>query len=186
MILLFPLLSAELWIRTCFYADPNSAFQVNADPDPGFRKMTKKCKILQLQKFLLFWSKILLFLELHEGRPSYRRSLQPPKENIQHIYFFLFLCRCIWELQSALNCRLPGIWIAPSQPPSSTEAKTPPPPPRFLTSRIPIPSPLYPHIKRATLGQRLSSIHQYPLPATARMFQFALIRYTEQNESTSW
>jgi hypothetical protein len=49
-----------------------------------------------------FWSKIAIYLSLglHKGRPSYRRSLQPSKENIQHIKrwnllfnnCFLFLC----------------------------------------------------------------------------------------------
>jgi hypothetical protein len=50
------------------------------------------------QKNSISWSKnaIYLFLVLREGRPSYRRSLQPSKENIQHfkswnLNFFLFL-----------------------------------------------------------------------------------------------
>ncbi len=33
-----------------------------------------------------FWSKITIYLslDLHKGRPSYRRSLRPSKEDIQH------------------------------------------------------------------------------------------------------
>jgi len=36
--------------------------------------------------FFLFLSKlaIYLYLGLHKGRPSYRMSLQPSKENTQH------------------------------------------------------------------------------------------------------
>jgi hypothetical protein len=64
---------------------------MNTDPDPdpiriqGFddQKLKKK---LQLKKNYLFGgskTSIYLSLGLHTGRPSYRRSLQLSKENIQ-------------------------------------------------------------------------------------------------------
>ncbi len=64
----------------------SSIFRLNTDPDPGFwwPKIGKK---LQMKKYqIFFWSKIAIYLSLglHKGRPSYRRSLQPSKENIQH------------------------------------------------------------------------------------------------------
>ncbi len=39
------------------------------------------------------WSKIAIYLslDLHKGRPSYRRSLKPSKENIQHFKTWNFL-----------------------------------------------------------------------------------------------
>jgi hypothetical protein len=49
--------------------------------------MIKNGKILELREKILFCDEknaIYLSLGLHEGRPSYRRSLQPSKENIQH------------------------------------------------------------------------------------------------------
>ncbi len=64
--------------------NPDPAFQVNPDPDtdPGF---WRKKYIWNFVFF--FWSKIAIYwsVGLHKGRPSYRRSLQPSKENIQHI-----------------------------------------------------------------------------------------------------
>ncbi len=47
--------------------------------------------------YILFWSKIAidLFLGLHKGRPSYRRSHQPSKESIQHFKG--------WNLLTVLN-----------------------------------------------------------------------------------
>ncbi len=75
--------------------DPDLAFQVNPDPDPGFwwSKIEEK-NIVEIFKNLC-WSKIAIYLSqgLHNGRPSYRRSLQPSKENIQHFKkwnFFIF------------------------------------------------------------------------------------------------
>ncbi len=65
--------------------DPDPAFQVNPDPDLGFLWLKTEEKI-QLTNFLniFLWSKIVICLSLglHKGRPSYRRSLHPPKENI--------------------------------------------------------------------------------------------------------
>jgi hypothetical protein len=83
--------------------DPDPAFQVNPHtdpvPDPGFwwPKLKKK---IQLEKNLSFLKKkiaiYLLILGLLKGGPSYRRSLQPSKEDIQH---FLFL----WVLFALLD-----------------------------------------------------------------------------------
>ncbi len=83
--------------------DPDS----NADPDPvpipGFW-WPKLSKNLQLEIYILFfWSKIVICLSvgLPKGRPcpSYRRSLQPSKENIQHfkhenslLFFVVHFC----------------------------------------------------------------------------------------------
>ncbi len=47
--------------------------------------MTKNWKNWQLTKFFFFFrSKIAIYLslDLHKGRPNYRRSLQPSKENV--------------------------------------------------------------------------------------------------------
>jgi hypothetical protein len=49
--------------------------------------MTKKWKKFAAEKNLKFLIKkiaIYIYLGLHKGRLSYRRSLQPSKENIQH------------------------------------------------------------------------------------------------------
>ncbi len=74
----------------------------------GFDDQKLERKKLQLKKNLIcFWSKIAidLSLVLHKGRASYRRSLQPPKEHIQHlktwnfVTFFIFVghfCSPIW------------------------------------------------------------------------------------------
>jgi hypothetical protein len=47
----------------------------------------QKFKKIKLKKYIIFGSKIAVYLSLglHKGRPSNRRSLQPSKENIQHI-----------------------------------------------------------------------------------------------------
>ncbi len=60
-------LSPVLWIQ--IHWDPDPAFQVNPDQDPRFS-----------------WQKltICLSLGLLKGRPRYRRSLHPSKENIQY------------------------------------------------------------------------------------------------------
>jgi hypothetical protein len=57
--------------------------------------MSKSCEILQLKK-LKFLSKIAISLSpvLHEEDPSFRKSLQSSKENIQHfikMHNFTFL-----------------------------------------------------------------------------------------------
>jgi hypothetical protein len=58
--------------------------------------MTKNCKMLQLEKITFFYQKFQYTYFspcLHEGRPSYRESLQLSKENTQHfkkIHFFTY------------------------------------------------------------------------------------------------
>jgi hypothetical protein len=64
--------------------------------------MTKNWEKIHMKVFFIsfFLSKIAIHISLgvQKGRPSYRRSLQPSIENIQHIKkcnlltFFLFLC----------------------------------------------------------------------------------------------
>ncbi len=67
---------------------------------------------LQLKKQLIFlWKKlaIYLYLGLHKGCPSYRKSLQPSKENIQHFKtwsFIIFFYFCGSFLPSWIR-----IWI---------------------------------------------------------------------------
>jgi hypothetical protein len=54
-------------------------------------------KNLQVKKINIFLMKIAIYLSLclHKGRPNYRRSLQPSKENIKHMkllkLFFTFV-----------------------------------------------------------------------------------------------
>jgi hypothetical protein len=61
-------------------------YSLDSDPDPfqilGFDD--KKLKKLTAEKFLISKTVIYLSLGLRKGRLSYRRSLQPSKENIQH------------------------------------------------------------------------------------------------------
>jgi hypothetical protein len=62
--------------------DPDPAFQVNPDPDKiriwGFddQKLKEKIQLIKLS--------IYSYLGLEKGCPSYRKSLQPSKQNIQH------------------------------------------------------------------------------------------------------
>jgi hypothetical protein len=80
--------------------DPDPVFFVNADPDPepdpGFwwQKIGKNYSRKQLV-FFLYLKLQFLSLGLHKGRPSYRRSLHPFKENTSHfktkIFFTFFL-----------------------------------------------------------------------------------------------
>jgi hypothetical protein len=56
---------------------------------PGWKSrvlMTENWKNLQLKNISFFISKIAIYfsLGLHRGRPNYRRSLQPSKENGQN------------------------------------------------------------------------------------------------------
>jgi hypothetical protein len=57
------------------------------DPDPGFydRKLKKITAEKKIKFFFGSKTTIYLSLGLHKGRPSYRRSLQPSKENIQYL-----------------------------------------------------------------------------------------------------
>ncbi len=84
------------------HPDPDLSFHVNLDPvpDPALGFCWPKIEKNLLKKCILFWSKTtiyctLLYLLL-KGCPSYRSSLQPSKENIQHFKneickLFLFL-----------------------------------------------------------------------------------------------
>ncbi len=86
-------------------ADPDSGFRI-PDPDPGFDD-------LKLKKNLIFsfWSTIAIYLSLglHKRRPSYKRSLQPSKENIQHFKtwkFWTFFYFCGSFLPSWIRIRI--------------------------------------------------------------------------------
>jgi hypothetical protein len=56
-------------------SDPDT----DRDPDPGFL-MTKK----NYRKKIFFLQNIAIFIPRPPGRPSYRISLEPSYENIQH------------------------------------------------------------------------------------------------------
>ncbi len=78
---------------------------MNPDPDPGFwwLKLQKK-----LTKIIIFWSKVAIYssLGLHKGRPSYSRSLQPSKENIQHfkiLNLLPFFLSILWVIFTLLD-----------------------------------------------------------------------------------
>jgi hypothetical protein len=68
--------------------DPDTAFKSEygsvSNQDPGFDD--QKLEKLQLKNVIFLGSKTTIYfsLGLQKGRPSYRRSLQPTKENIQH------------------------------------------------------------------------------------------------------
>ncbi len=72
--------------------------------------MTKSWKKIYSWKrnLICFWSKIAidLSLVLHKGRASYRRSLQPPKEHIQHLKTWNFVTFSIF-----VGNFCPPIWI---------------------------------------------------------------------------
>jgi hypothetical protein len=63
-------------------------FRLNTDPDPIRIQVFDDQKLIKFaaEKRLFFISKTTIYLSLglHKGFPSYRRSLQPSKENIQH------------------------------------------------------------------------------------------------------
>ncbi len=68
-------------------------------------------KNIQLEIFFIFWSKIKA-----KGYPSYRRSLQPSNDNIQHLktsQFFIILF--LWVTFAVLNPD-PGVQIADPDP----------------------------------------------------------------------
>jgi hypothetical protein len=67
--------------------DPGSGSRTRIpDPDPRFYDQKLK-KITAEKKINFFGLKTTIYLSLglHKGRPSYRRSLQPSKENIQYL-----------------------------------------------------------------------------------------------------
>ncbi len=62
--------------------------------------MTENWKIIRADKIDIFLSKIAIYLSLgrHKGNSSYRRSLPPLKENLQHfktwnLLIFFYFCR---------------------------------------------------------------------------------------------
>jgi hypothetical protein len=57
---------------------------LNSDPDPILIQGFDDKKLGKIYKSFLSKTTIYLFLGLHKGCPSYRRSFQLPKENIQH------------------------------------------------------------------------------------------------------
>ncbi len=76
-------------------------FRLNTDPEPdpiriqGFDEQKLGNIFCWNKKFDIFLSKIAIYLSLglHKGRPSYKTSLQPSKENIHHFKswnFFTF------------------------------------------------------------------------------------------------
>ncbi len=79
-------------------------FRQNTDPDPDQDPV--RIRIQSRFKIAIFLS-----LGLNKGRPSYRRSLQPSKENIQHfktwncLIFFYF---CESFLSSCIRIRIPN------------------------------------------------------------------------------
>ncbi len=83
-------------IRIRLFSNCGSGFRIpDPDPWPGSRVWWPKIeKNLELEiYFLFFWSIIAIYLSLglHKGHPSYRRSLQPSKENIQYLKTWKFL-----------------------------------------------------------------------------------------------
>ncbi len=101
-----------------FNADPGPAFFLIADPDtdtdpvPNPRFWWPKIgKKIAAVKLIFYGSKISVYLSLglHEGRTSYRRSLQPSKENIQHFktwMFFIIFYICVSHLPSWIRIRI--------------------------------------------------------------------------------
>ncbi len=75
-------------------------------------------KVNNWKKLNIFWSKIAIHLSLgiYKGRPSYRRSLQSSKENIQHFKiwnFITFFYFCGSFLPSWIRIRNPLTWLNP-------------------------------------------------------------------------
>ncbi len=107
------------WFNADPDTDPDPAFLLIADPDSGSGSririrdfMTKNWKKLLLKKKINFFGSkttIYLSLGLHKGRPSYRRSLQPSKENIQYLKtwkFWTFFYFCESFLPSWIRIRI--------------------------------------------------------------------------------
>jgi hypothetical protein len=80
---------------TSIFSNCGSGFRIRIpDPGSGSRVWWPKIeKITAEKKINLFFgpkTTIYLSLGLHKGRPSYRRSLQPSKKNIQHFKTWKF------------------------------------------------------------------------------------------------
>ncbi len=106
-----------------FYADPNPAFFLIADPDPvqnpRFRwpNLEKICSWKKLDTVPLdktIATKVSLCL--HKGRAIYMRSLQPSKKNIQHcktwkFFTFFNICRSFALLDPDPGTKLMRVYI---------------------------------------------------------------------------
>ncbi len=91
-----------LWIQHWFNADPDPAFFLIADsdndtdpepvPNPGFwwQKVEKNYSSKTFKIFFGSKITIYLYLGLHKGCASYRRSLQSSRENIHHFKTWKF------------------------------------------------------------------------------------------------
>ncbi len=93
LLLCSPWFSGVFWIRIYLIWIRIQHFRLNTVSDPGFW-WPKFIKFTGENKKI--WSKITIYLSLglHKGRPSYRRTLQLSKENIQHfktLNFLLFI-----------------------------------------------------------------------------------------------
>ncbi len=78
--------------------------------------MTKNLKKFIAKKEINFFgSKTTLYLlrGLHKGRPSYRKSLQPSKENIQHYKTWNFIFFLLLYVNFALLDPDPMTWLNP-------------------------------------------------------------------------
>ncbi len=64
-------------------SESGSGYGSGSNPDPGFWWPRSTAGNFSF----FFWSQIAIYLSLglHKGRPSYRRSLAPSKQNIQHL-----------------------------------------------------------------------------------------------------
>jgi hypothetical protein len=68
--------------------------QLQPDPDPAFYagyqsgSRVLMIKNLTIYSWIFLMSKIAIYvsLDIHKGHPSYTRSLQPSKENMQHFH----------------------------------------------------------------------------------------------------
>ncbi len=76
-----------------FLTEYRSETGFGSNPDPGFcwPKLEKFSN--WKKKYFFFLSKISIYLSLglHKRRPSYKKSLQPSKDNIQHFLTWNFL-----------------------------------------------------------------------------------------------
>ncbi len=90
-------IKAEYWSRSV--SNPVK----DPEPDPGVL-WPKIDQISQVKKIAIYLS-----LGLHKGRPSYRKSRQPSKENIQYLktwHFLIFFCFCGSFLSSWIRIRI--------------------------------------------------------------------------------
>ncbi len=122
-------------------SDPDPAFFLIADPDPGFDDLKWK-KLQMIKNYIFFGSKTTIYLSLglHKGRPSNRRSLQPLKENIQHFKtwkFCTFFYFCASFLPSWIRIRISNLNADPDPDPATQINADPDPKPWILRIRIP-------------------------------------------------